>query len=140
MRDIKYIAIHCADTKPSMDIGADIIRGWHISERKWSDIGYHFVIRRNGMIENGRPVDRAGAHVANYNSTSIGICMVGGMSETGKPENNFTDKQFATLYMFLKDLKATYKDAVIQGHRDFPNVNKECPCFDVKKWMAEYAG
>ena len=32
----------------------------------------------------------------------------------------------------LKDLKARYPDAIIQGHRDFPNVKKSCPRFDAK--------
>ncbi len=63
--------------------------------------------------------------------------MVGGIdSKTGKAVNNFTDDQFNSLRTLIDMLKVTYKDAVVQGHRDFPNVKKDCPCFDTKKWFA----
>lgn len=138
MRRIDYIAVHCAATKPSMDIGASEIRKWH-RDRGWSDIGYHYVIRRDGSLEEGRPLERAGAHVKNYNTHSIGVCMVGGIDDAGNPENNFTDEQFDTLRMLLHHLHAQYPEAEILGHRDFPRVAKACPCFDVKEWWGKYA-
>lgn len=46
-----YIVVHCAATKPSMDIGADTIRDWHVNGNGWRDIGYHLVIKRNGDVE-----------------------------------------------------------------------------------------
>ena len=79
----KYIVIHCAATKPSMDIGAAEIRKWHTDPpRNWDDIGYHYVVRRSGtiekpMLEVGRYLEIPGAHVANHNHESIGICLVG---------------------------------------------------------------
>ena len=73
MSPINEIIIHCAATKPSMDIGADWIRRIHIHENKWRDIGYHYVIRRNGAVEDGRPISQTGTHcfwartnIANY--------------------------------------------------------------------------
>lgn len=137
MRQIKYIAVHCSATKASMDIGAKEIRKWHVEERKWSDIGYHFVIRRDGTLEFGRPLERAGSHVKNYNTTSIGICMVGGIDAQGKAENNFTEAQFERLRLLLSNLTAQFPAAEVKGHRDFPGVHKDCPCFDVKKWWSE---
>lgn len=101
----------------------------------WSDVGYHFIIRRNGIIENGRPLERAGAHVKNFNSNSIGICLVGGLNASGAGENNFTIEQFSSLETLLKSLKGKFPNAQILGHRDFPKVAKECPCFDVRDWV-----
>ena len=75
----KYIVIHCAATKPSMDIGAAEIRKWHTDPpRNWDDIGYHYVVRRSGtiekpMLEVGRYLEIPGAHVANHNHESIVI-------------------------------------------------------------------
>lgn len=131
-----YIAIHCSASKASMDIGAKEINQWH-RQRGFVGIGYHFVIRRNGSVETGRPVDTVGAHVEGYNSRSVGICLVGGLDEHGKSENNFTPAQFDALRELVRSLRSKYPQAVVQGHRDFPHVAKDCPCFDVKKWYAE---
>lgn len=135
MRDIKYIAIHCSATKTTADIGVKEIRKWHVEGNGWADIGYHFVIRRNGQVETGRALERAGAHVTGYNANSIGICMVGGINAAGKAESNYTDEQWASLRELVIKFKNDYPKAVVQGHRDFPNVKKDCPCFSVKDWL-----
>ena len=72
-----------------MDIGVKEIRKWHVDENKWSDIGYHDVIRRNGAIETGRPLEKPGAHAKGHNQNAIGICLVGGKADDGGPEFNF---------------------------------------------------
>lgn len=135
MRDIKQIVIHCSATTPSMDIGAHEIKRWHTEERGWTDIGYHLVCRRDGTIERGRPFKRPGAHVKGYNHSSIGICWVGGVSESGKAEDNRTADQSLALYQEITRLKEQFPGAEVLGHRDFPGVTKACPCFDVKDWL-----
>jgi N-acetylmuramoyl-L-alanine amidase len=131
-----FIAVHCSATRPSQDIGAAEIDRMH-RQRGFKCIGYHYVIRRNGFIEDGRPEDQIGAHVENWNAVSLGICMVGGVTEkdVNVPENNFTPEQFAALKVLLKELQQKYPKATIQGHRDFPKVAKACPSFDVKAWL-----
>jgi len=131
MRDIKYIVIHCAATKPSMDVPIKRVRKWHL-DRGWSDIGYHYYITRDGKIHNGRDLSIVGAHVSGYNKNSIGICYEGGINEKGDPEDNRTDEQKKSLLKVVKILKFVFKNAVVQGHRDFPNVKKACPSFDAK--------
>lgn len=117
-----------------MDVGVDEIREWHL-KNGWSDIGYHFVIRRNGLLEIGRSIESIGAHVKGYNTTSVGICMIGGRSAVGtEPENNFTGNQWNTLRALLPYLEHKYPDAVIKGHNEFTNT-KNCPSFDVQKWL-----
>lgn len=136
MRMIDTIAVHCAYTKPSQDIGAAEIREWH-KEEGWLDIGYHFVIRRNGGLELGRPVSEVGAHVKGHNQTSIGICLVGGKSETGnRADFNYSEAQMNVLWALCLGYKSAFNipDSRILGHRDFPGVLKECPCFDVQEW------
>lgn len=137
LRAVDYLVVHCAATKASMDIGAADIKAWH-RKQGWLDIGYHYVIRRSGAVETGRPEDRPGAHARGFNHVSIGICLAGGVGEDGKtPENNFTDAQFAALRQLLNDLIQRYPHAKIVGHRDLPNVNKACPSFDVKEWWSQ---
>tara|TARA_R110000796_G_scaffold251614_1_gene383484 strand:- start:47 stop:472 length:426 start_codon:yes stop_codon:yes gene_type:complete len=134
---IKLIAVHCAATPPDMDIGADEIRQWHI-DKDWLDIGYHYVIRRSGVIELGRDLDgdgevedEVGAHIYGHNKNSLGICMVGGVDINGKPDANFTMNQYAALERTLHLLTAAHPEAEVDGHRSFDS-GKACPSFDVK--------
>ena len=78
----------------------------------------------------------AGAHLRHYNQHAIGICYVGGLDKKGKAVDTRTPEQKAALHFLLKDLKEAYPQAKIRGHRDFPHVAKECPCFDA---ASEYA-
>ena len=131
-----FIAIHCSATGPKQDFGAADIDKWHRA-KGWKCIGYHYVIRRNGTVEEGREETTIGAHVENWNSVSIGICLVGGVdaNDPKKAVNNFTPEQFKSLKQLLVDLKIRYPSAIIQGHRDFPKVAKACPCFSVAEWL-----
>lgn len=133
-----FIAVHCSATRPSADIGVVDIDRWHRA-KGWNGCGYNRVIRRDGTIEQGRPDNAVGAHVDGFNSTSLGICMAGGVAEDGTtPENNFTPEQYMSLLVVLKELTKAYPKATIRGHRDYPGVKKACPSFDVQAWWATF--
>jgi N-acetylmuramoyl-L-alanine amidase len=147
MRPVGKIVIHCSATMPSQKIGVSEIRKRHIA-KGWADIGYHFVIRRDGEVEEGRNIETDGAHVFGHNKNSIGICMVGGLRE-GDPsiaEANYTDQQWTALRELVISLIQRFPKAQLYGHRDLsPDKNgdgkitkdewlKECPCFDVGAW------
>ena len=136
--NIEYFVVHCSATKPDMDIGAKEIREWH-RDRGWKDIGYHFVIRRNGRLELGRSLREMGAHVKGHNDNSWGICLIGGLDEENEPVNNFNPFQFITLQSLLETLYRLSPKAKVMGHRNFPDVAKECPCFDVIDWWHKCA-
>ena len=136
-RYINEIILHCSATPASRDIGAKEIRDWHVKGNGWQDIGYHFVIRRSGDIESGRPMDQAGAHCIGHNATSVGICLVGGVKEDGKtPEDNFTDAQFDMLAELIRALRVIRPKTKIYGHNEF--ANKACPVFDVDEFLESY--
>lgn len=134
------IIIHCSDTFEHMDIGVKEIRRWHVQERGWRDIGYNWVIRRNGVVEGGRDLDNdgdyfeeIGAHTAGKNAISVGICLIGGRGKSGQPENNFTPEQFKALEKLIRVIKADHPHMTVHGHREF--ANKACPSFDVQEWL-----
>ncbi len=129
MRFINKIIVHCSATRKNQDIGAKEIALVH-KKNGWNEIGYHFVIRRNGEIEEGRSLEKIGAHCKGQNKNSIGICLVGGLNEQLKPENNFTSAQFTSLRMLIQNLKTQFQEITIHGHREF--AAKDCPCFEVK--------
>jgi N-acetylmuramoyl-L-alanine amidase len=134
--ETNFIVVHCAASTAKMDIGRADIDRWHRA-RGWFTIGYHYVIRRDGTLEVGRPEDVVGAHVLNHNSDTIGICLAGGLAADKKtPEDNFTQAQFATLETLLRTLKGRYPDAEICGHSDFPeHKTRACPVFDLKAFL-----
>mgnify|MGYP003312015949 FL=1 len=130
-KETNKIIIHCAATKPSMDIGIEEITKWHI-QRGFSGCGYHYVIKRDGAIETGRAEEDIGAHAYGHNSDSMGIALVGGLSEDGKSEANYTDEQWSMLRELVEELIEKYPDVEIIGHNDVSK--KDCPCFNVKEW------
>lgn len=136
-RKINKIIVHCSATPPRMDIGVEEIRRWH-KERGWSDIGYHYVICRDGHVEAGRDVEKAGAHTKGHNRDSIGICLIGGVDDEGKPCANFTNAQWGSLASSLRFIRALCGDNAlpIYGHNDFTD-KKACPSFDVGEWLAK---
>ena len=134
------IIIHCAATKKSMDIGYKEIREWHVDQNGWDDVGYHYIIRRNGKLEKARPEEYSGAHAPSHNSRSIGICLVGGMADDGGPENNFTLEQFLTLKDLVNMVMNKYSDITeVLGNCDVQDNKPNCPGFDVKQWMNKEA-
>jgi N-acetyl-anhydromuramyl-L-alanine amidase AmpD len=100
-------------------------------------IGYHYVIKRDGLVETGREEQMVGAHAPGMNRKSLCIGLIGGFKIRGEPENNFTKKQFLSLRRLIQKLKQKYPDAEVLGHHDIPGVTKECPCFNVKKWWQD---
>ncbi len=130
MRTINEIIIHCSATKEGNKISAATIDRWH-KDRGWRCIGYHYVVRIDGSIEYGRPVQDIGAHVKGRNKHSIGVCYIGGLDADMEPKDTRTRDQKESLLYLLKTLKRLHPDATIHGHREF--ANKACPCFDANK-------
>lgn len=106
------IAIHHS---ASSDVNIKEIRRRHL-KRGFSDIGYHFVIRKNGDLELGRPLTKMGAHVKSYNKGNIGICLTGNF-ERYKPSLS----QYFTLKTVLQVLLAKFRinPYDIFLHKDF---------------------
>jgi len=136
MRPIKYIVVHCTATQPTATVEA--IKKYWKEVRGWDKPGYHYLILRDGeivqLLEDGYV--SYGAHGHNVNS--IHIAYIGGVDKDGKPQDNRTLRQKNAMFFKLVELSNYYKDAQILGHRDFPNVAKACPSFDVRKWMKDY--
>ena len=116
MRRLDEIIIHCSATPEGKDFTVEDIRKWH-KQRGFNDIGYHYVIYRNGSIHAGRPVAQAGAHCRGHNANSIGICYIGGLAKNGKtPKDTRTEAQKVAIEQLLKELHNRYPNATVHGH------------------------
>ena len=136
--ETNYIVIHCSATRADQEITADHIRRWHVDDNGWSDIGYHWVIERDGKLQHGQHAQARGAHVRGRNHESIGICLIGGIDQHGNPEDNFTPEQWLVLEMLIEVLQVRYPAARVVGHYYF-NPYKTCPNFVVEHWQESIA-
>ena len=132
MRHITLIVIHCSAVKPDQQSSAAQIDSWHRQRGFHLGIGYHYVIRRDGTLEMGRPEYMVGAHCKNHNQHSIGVCYEGGLNARGDPADTRTEAQKRTMLSLLRELKERYPKAIIVGHHNL-NPLKACPCFDAVK-------
>jgi len=141
MRPISEIIIHCSATRPEWRAGSKTsakvseIRKWH-KGRGWRDIGYHYIIDRDGTVATGRPVEQVGAHVKGHNTGTIGVCLIGGhgSSENDLFADNYTPEQEDALRGLLTDLGARYGIDKVTGHNQY--AAKACPGFNVPRWLA----
>ena len=142
MRTIKYIAVHCTASHQSQTIEG---LKQEFKRKGWVNPGYHYVVSPDGKITQLLDEEKVSNGVRGYNSETINVAYIGGIDTNGKPIDNRTDAQKASLRSLLKMLHKKYPTAVIQGHRDFsPDLNKDgkitsnewikaCPCFNAKE-------
>ncbi len=136
-REVKFIVIHCTATQPETAIES-IQRYWR-EVKGWKDTpGYHYIIKANGEVIKLLDESKNSYGVYAHNSECISISYIGGIDKTGKPKDTRTRKQEVAMFNKIVELSNRYPQAKIVGHRDFPDVKKACPSFDVKTWLANY--
>lgn len=133
--------IHCSATRPNWmaaqrfaDKVAEI-RRWHVQERGWRAIGYHWLIDRDGKVAAGRAETEVGAGVAGHNRGVIHICLLGGHGSSADDwfSDNFTPEQNVALRLLLSQIGQRTDLRRITGHND--HANKACPGFRVETWL-----
>ncbi|MGD9276637.1 MAG: peptidoglycan recognition family protein [Candidatus Pacearchaeota archaeon] len=120
LEKINFIVIHHSGSLNSYDA----IKDFHVNTRGWEDIGYHWLIDKNGKLLKGRSEEFIGAHCLGHNRNSIAVCMIGDF-EFIKP----TEKQMKTLIKFLKE-KLEENNLYLKnilGHREVGEREKICP-------------
>ena len=149
-RTIKRIILHCTATSPYASVEA--IRKIHIKKR-WDDIGYHYIVDRNGTVHKGREENVKGAHVTRHNDDSIGIAYIGGIDykkcpvhgddkkkgekcscSPENPEDTRTCAQKEAIFEIVRKIREKHRTCcgpiTVHGHNEY-NKGKACPSFDV---------
>ncbi|MFW6272343.1 MAG: N-acetylmuramoyl-L-alanine amidase [bacterium] len=132
MREIWHINVHCSASDYKHHDNYESIYEWHVIENGWSDVGYHYIITKNGDVIEGRDINKIPAAVKYHNSGAISIVLTG--------LNNFSQEQFKSLRQLVRNLQYDYKipDHLVKGHNDYPeHRNRKCPNFNLKKVLNE---
>lgn len=142
MRDIRYIVVHCTASNQERTY-KDILKEFKL--KGWRNPGYHYIIEADGALHKVLEDGEVANGVKEHNANSMHVAYIGGIDSKGKPLDNRTPGQKATLRRVLEYLHGKYPSARILGHRDFsPDKNgngivdpwervKACPCFEVKE-------
>lgn len=130
-RPINELIWHCSATPEGKDFTVADIRAWH-RKRGWDDVGYHYVVYRDGSIHAGRPVEKVGAHVEGRNTGTIGAVYIGGTTKNGRyAKDTRTPEQREAMLWLTKELARMYALERVSGHNQY--ANKACPSFDVRR-------
>lgn len=143
-REITEVVVHWTGTFLNQDIGSEEVHDWH-TQRGFSGCGYHYVIRKDGRVQRGRPINKVGAHAKDngHNNRSIGISFVAGyncMSGTPNRGNyvnsgSINEKQFLAFDQFMKNFYKVYPGGQAFGHVDTDDKGKQDPGFDVETYV-----
>lgn len=141
MRKIKFIVLHCSDSDRLAHDDIATIREWHTLRGftgpdgvrgTHDDVGYHFFIRRDGTVEEGRKVENVGAHVQNHNKFSIGVCL------SGRTFVDFHSPQFTAARKLVRELLQRFNlaESDVKLHRQLDS-GKTCPNFTLAQFWKE---
>lgn len=134
--DTSRIVIHHTGNPTDDDLSAEQLHRSH-QNLGWAGVGYHFIVRKDGTVELGRPVECVGAHVEGFNYCSLGIHVCGNFN-LAEP----TEAQINALPMLIADICDAYgliaSDSVVMGHRDL--MATACPGNNLYKQLDTIRG
>lgn len=148
MAKLKYLVIHCTATAEGREVTAAQIRAAHTNPvskggRGWRVVGYTDMIHLDGRIErlvdNNEDANVDPWEITNgakgYNTVSRHVVYIGGLDKKEKPKDTRTEAQKEALKRYVLDFHRRFPDVKIIGHNEV--AAKDCPCFDVQKYLKE---
>lgn len=139
MLPITDITIHCTATPKGRANTAAEVTKWDIA--RFGQPSYHAVVELDGEVVRTLADDRRGAHTAHHNTGNLGLSYVGGtdtLDHGATPMDTRTDAQKVGLEHQVRAWLAAHPTIRhIRGHRQWPDVQKACPSFDVTAWLRE---
>jgi N-acetylmuramoyl-L-alanine amidase len=128
-RPVDRVFLHCTASSYDHHDDIEVVRAWHLG-RGWADVGYHFMIHKDGSISAGRDLEKTPAAQKGHNKGTIAIAMHGGQDA----KDDFSTKQIIALRDFCEDIRNAYGGAItFHGHSEV--VIRDCPVYDYKAYL-----
>lgn len=135
-KSTEVIVIHHAGfPEGDKDSSAEEIHKFHREVNGWAGIGYHYVIRKDGTIEQGRKPLAVGAHALHHNLNSVGICVAGNFNVAKIKAAQLDSLKLLTAWLCQKYKLNPMKKGVIVGHRNLNDTS--CPGENLYKKLEE---
>lgn len=130
MESVRYLVVHTEGSPSGAHGSLASIRRYHVVANGWEDVGYHYVIDREGRIHAGRSERFQGAGVAGFNRHALHVCVTGNADREA-----FNPPQLVALLEWIADARARHGVPLgnVLGHREcyafpgVPNTGKSCP-------------
>lgn len=132
-RNITRLVFHCTATHQTATVEG-ILRYWR-ERLKWSNPGYHIIVRSDGSWTQLQDFNRVSNGVAGINSTSLHVSYIGGIDRNGRASDNRTEAQTEVFETVYNTFKNKLPKITFHGHYEFSN--KACPSFNVQNWIKE---
>lgn len=119
---ITHICIHHSAVAGTVPV--EHIAQYHVENKDWAGIGYHYYITLDGTIFQTQRVETASWHVSHNNDRSVGICVAGDFTYSPPPSAQIDAAARLTAWL-MEDL--SINEANILGHKEFPDNSTSCP-------------
>lgn len=94
------------------------IQNFHMDGRGWSDVGYNFLVDKDGRVYEGRGWTVVGAHAAPRNVQGIGVCFIG-------DDNMTSAAKRSVVALYDEACRRAGRTLTRKGHRDINSTS--CP-------------
>ncbi len=124
------LTIHHTDTpnNDSLSMAARVrqIQAYHVDNRGWCDIGYHFLVGQDGRVYQGRYENRVGAHAAGANTNNVGISFIGTFNSRA-PSGDMMAAGARIMRALADTYGITLDRTRVKGHREVGSSDTDCP-------------
>lgn len=123
----EYFVVHHSGAPATQTVRA--IQDWCMDGRGFSDIDYNHLVRAtDGTIYEGRGWDVVGAHTTNFNTSGVGICVIG--------NNEISDAAKRSVRWLYEQYNARCgKTLKVRGHRQLATTGTTCPGDTIYAWL-----
>ena len=142
-RVVTEMIVHASETYTNQNIGSEELHIEH-NDLGLDGLQYHFVIRRDGRLQRGRPLDKTSlsSETKGHNLRSIDVCLVGGLNcstgcenpEQYRSSQSFTREQMSTLESVCEAFYRRYHGGQVFGHNEIDPLSTD-PYFDVSLYV-----
>jgi hypothetical protein len=119
---ITHLCIHHSATAGSIPL--ENVAKFHVEDRGWPGIGYHFYVKPDGAIYQTNRLETVSYHVSNNNDYSVGVCVSGDFTYAPPPDKQI-DVAARLVAWLMQELSVPEQN--ILGHKEFPDSDTSCP-------------